>query len=90
MVGVMNREALEKTLNSRTVTFWSRTNSRLWTKGETSGNFLYWKDMALDCRGQAMLITVDPVGPVCHTGAANCFLGDNGKPRLFWSKPQLG
>ncbi|MBU1101285.1 MAG: bifunctional phosphoribosyl-AMP cyclohydrolase/phosphoribosyl-ATP diphosphatase HisIE [Bacteroidetes bacterium] len=73
MLGFMNREALEKTLESGKVTFYSRTKSRLWTKGETSGNFLNLVDIAADCDKDTLLITVDPVGSVCHTGSDNCF-----------------
>lgn len=73
MLGFMNREALEKTLESGKVTFYSRTKNRLWTKGETSGNFLNLVDIVSDCDKDTLLITVDPVGPVCHTGSHNCF-----------------
>lgn len=73
MLGYMNAEAYEKTLAEGKVTFFSRTKNRLWTKGETSGNFLIVKSIATDCDADTILIRVDPVGPVCHTGAANCF-----------------
>lgn len=73
MLGYMNREAFEKTLSTRLVTFYSRTRKQLWTKGETSGNFLRVVDMFVDCDGDALLVKVDPVGPVCHRGTAACF-----------------
>lgn len=76
MLGFMNKEALEKTKNERRVTFFSRTKNRLWTKGETSGNFLEVKDIKIDCDKDTLLIQVLPTGPVCHTGSDTCF-GDN-------------
>ena len=73
MVGFMNREAAEKTLRERRVTFWSRTKGRLWQKGETSGNFLDVSSIEVDCDGDALLIRATPAGPVCHTGSYTCF-----------------
>lgn len=73
MLGYMNREALDKTINSGKVTFWSRSKNRLWTKGETSGNFLDFVDVALDCDGDSLLILVNPQGPTCHLGKESCF-----------------
>lgn len=73
MLGYMNREAYEKTVAEGRVTFYSRTKQCLWTKGETSGNFLNVISMAKDCDSDALLIRVDPMGPVCHTGSKNCF-----------------
>jgi phosphoribosyl-ATP pyrophosphohydrolase/phosphoribosyl-AMP cyclohydrolase len=73
MLGYMNKEACEKTINSGRVTFYSRSKQRLWTKGEESGNFLLLKDMSLDCDQDTLLIKVDPVGPVCHTGTDTCW-----------------
>lgn len=73
MLGYMDREAFEKTLSSGLVTFYSRTRKRLWTKGETSGNFLRVVDMFIDCDGDTLLVKVDPVGPVCHRGTEACF-----------------
>ena len=73
MTGFMNREAYEKTAAEKRVTFWSRTKKRLWTKGETSGNFLNVVSMEADCDGDAVLIEAVPSGPVCHTGAPSCF-----------------
>ncbi|MDQ3292549.1 MAG: bifunctional phosphoribosyl-AMP cyclohydrolase/phosphoribosyl-ATP diphosphatase HisIE [Bacteroidota bacterium] len=73
MVGFMNQEAYEKTLQEKVVTFFSRTKNRLWTKGETSGNFLHVISVQEDCDQDTLLIKVNPVGPVCHTGARTCF-----------------
>lgn len=73
MLGYMNAEALEKTLTKKRVTFFSRTKNRLWTKGESSGNFLNVIDMSLDCDNDTLLILVDPVGETCHTGSESCF-----------------
>ena len=73
MVGFMNSEALVKTTAEGKVTFYSRTKKRLWTKGETSGNYLYVKDIIPDCDNDTLLIKVDPAGPVCHTGNTSCF-----------------
>ncbi len=73
MLGFMNQEAYEKTQQEQVVTFFSRTKNRLWTKGETSGNFLNVVSMHLDCDQDTLLIKVNPVGPVCHTGARTCF-----------------
>ncbi len=73
MVGYMNREALEKTIGEGRVTFFSRSKKRLWTKGETSGNFLFVKEITEDCDNDALLIKVFPAGPVCHTGSWSCF-----------------
>lgn len=73
MLGYMNEEALAKTQDSGRVTFFSRSKNRLWTKGETSGNFLELISMQEDCDGDAILIKAKPNGAVCHTGAATCF-----------------
>lgn len=73
MLGYMNREALAKTQQEGRVTFFSRTKNRLWTKGETSGNFLKVKDILPDCDKDTLLIKVAPTGPTCHTGADTCF-----------------
>ena len=77
MLGFMNEEALNKTEQEGKVTFYSRSKKRLWTKGETSGNFLLVKEMLNDCDNDTLLIKVDPVGPVCHTGADTCFKENN-------------
>lgn len=73
MLGFMNEEALQKTMNEGKVTFYSRTKKRLWTKGEESGNFLHLKEIAVDCDQDTLLIKARPEGPVCHTGADTCF-----------------
>jgi len=73
MVGFMNEEALGKTQDEGRVTFFSRTKNRLWTKGETSGNYLFVKEITTDCDNDSILIKVDPAGPVCHTGTKSCF-----------------
>ena len=77
MLGYMNEEALAKTQESGKVTFYSRTKKRLWTKGETSGNFLNLVEMRVDCDKDALLFKVNPVGPVCHTGDDTCFQEEN-------------
>ena len=87
MLGYMNPEALEKTLAEKKVTFFSRTKNRLWTKGETSGNFLHVMDMSLDCDQDALLILANPVGPTCHTGTESCFSQLKNEPNwIFFSK----
>jgi phosphoribosyl-AMP cyclohydrolase len=74
MVGYMNREALEKTIATGHVTFFSRTRQRLWTKGESSGHFLLLKRLRTDCDGDALLVEAEPIGPgVCHAGYESCF-----------------
>ena len=73
MVGYMNEEAYEQTVREGKVTFFSRSKNRLWTKGETSGNFLIVKEITTDCDNDALLVKVDPAGPVCHTGRFSCF-----------------
>jgi len=73
MVGFMNRDAVAKTIEERLVTFWSRTKSRLWQKGETSGSTLAVVSISIDCDGDALLIRAHPAGPVCHTGTFTCF-----------------
>lgn len=73
MVGYMNQEAFEKTETEKRVTFFSRSKNRLWTKGETSGNFLNVKEILTDCDNDSLLIKVDPEGPVCHKGTTSCF-----------------
>jgi len=76
MMGYMNPEALEKTLETGLVTFFSRTKNRLWTKGETSGNVLQLKNISLDCDNDTLLVLVNPIGPTCHRGTTTCFDGD--------------
>lgn len=68
MLGYMDQQAYTRTIDSRKVTFYSRTKNRLWTKGEESGNFLNLVDIKLDCDQDTLLVLVNPVGPTCHTG----------------------
>lgn len=77
MLGFMNEEALAKSQSENKVTFYSRSKQRLWTKGETSGNFLLIKEIIADCDNDTLLIKVTPTGPVCHTGADTCFNENN-------------
>lgn len=73
MLGFMNKEALQQTSDTKLVTFYSRSKQRLWTKGETSKNFLHVLDIRFDCDADTILIKAEPDGPVCHTGADTCF-----------------
>jgi phosphoribosyl-ATP pyrophosphohydrolase/phosphoribosyl-AMP cyclohydrolase len=73
MLGYMNEEAYKKTLETKQVTFFSRSKNRLWTKGEESGNFLNLVDIKNDCDSDTLLIQVNPVGPTCHTGTDTCW-----------------
>lgn len=82
MVGFMNAEAVNKTLETGKVTFFSRTKNRLWTKGEESGNFLNVAKILIDCDNDTLLVKATPVGPVCHTGADTCFEEINSKGNI--------
>jgi len=73
MLGFVNRLALEKTLETKTAHFWSRTRDKLWQKGETSGNVLNIVSIAVDCYENSLLYRVKPAGPTCHTGEVSCF-----------------
>ena len=73
MLGYMDRAALEATLRTGRVTFYSRSRQRLWTKGETSGNFLHVVDVTADCDADALLVLAEPAGPTCHKGTVSCF-----------------
>ncbi len=73
MLGYMNREAFERTLETGHVTFWSRTRGQLWTKGETSGHYLELVEMYPDCDSDALLVKANPIGPTCHRGTTSCF-----------------
>ena len=73
MLGYMNQESLQITLNTGRVTFWSRSRKKLWTKGETSGNFLHVIKIFADCDRDALLIHARAQGPTCHTGKRSCF-----------------
>ena len=72
MLGFMNEEAYQKTLDTKHVTFWSRSRNTLWTKGETSGNFLNLVDIKIDCDNDTLLVQANPDGPTCHTGTDTC------------------
>jgi phosphoribosyl-ATP pyrophosphohydrolase/phosphoribosyl-AMP cyclohydrolase len=77
MLGFMNAAAIETTLSTKKVTFFSRSKNRLWTKGEESGHFLNYKEMLLDCDADTLLIKAVPVGPTCHTGSDTCWGEEN-------------
>lgn len=83
MLGYMNAEALEKTQAEGKVTFFSRSKNRLWTKGETSNNFLFVKELFVDCDNDTILIKADAVGPTCHTGSRSCFKTDFNQNFIF-------
>ncbi len=88
MLGFMNEEALQTTKSTGKVTFWSRTRQCLWTKGETSGNYLNVVEILSDCDNDTLLIKADPMGPVCHTGADTCWNETNDNPIMFLSDLQ--
>ena len=88
MLGFMNREAYDKTMETGKVTFYSRTRKRLWTKGEESGNFLHVVSVKADCDRDTLLIQVQPVGPVCHTGTDTCWGEKNEQPVMFLKELQ--
>ena len=73
MVGFANQEAIEKTKETKTAWFWSRSRERLWQKGETSGNYLRVMEIYTDCDNDALLLLCRPDGPTCHTGERSCF-----------------
>ena len=73
MLGYANREAVDRTIETKTAWFWSRSRQKLWNKGETSGNFLHVKEMYADCDMDTLLYVCIPDGPACHTGAHSCF-----------------
>jgi len=73
MLGFTNREALERTLETKTAWFWSRSRETLWNKGESSGHFLYVKKILTDCDTDTLLYFCTPEGPTCHTGSRTCF-----------------
>lgn len=83
MVGFMNEEAFQKTKEEGKVTFFSRSKNRLWTKGETSGNYLYTREILADCDNDSILIKVAPAGPVCHTGTTSCFGDETARGFLY-------
>lgn len=83
MLGYMNQEAFDKTLQEKRVTFFSRSKNRLWTKGETSGNYLELIDWQLDCDNDTILIKAKPLGPTCHKGTTTCFAEETDKGFLY-------
>jgi len=89
MLGYMDAEALRRTLIEGRVTFWSRSRQEYWRKGDTSGNAQFVRGAALDCDGDTLLVTVDQVGPACHTGAHACFDVDTLSPHVA-SGPRIG
>jgi phosphoribosyl-ATP pyrophosphohydrolase/phosphoribosyl-AMP cyclohydrolase len=86
MLGYMNQEAFDKTLETKKVTFYSRSKQRLWTKGEESGNFLNLVTIQNDCDDDTLLIKVNPVGPTCHNGTGNCWGEENANDLAFLSQ----
>lgn len=89
MLGFMNEEAYKKTMDTKHVTFWSRTRNTLWTKGEISGNFLNLVDIKVDCDNDTLLVQAHPDGPTCHTGTDTCWGEENvPSPLLFLTELQ--
>ncbi len=89
MLGFMNEEAYQKTVETKKVTFWSRSRNCLWTKGETSGNFLNLVDIKIDCDNDTLLVKANPDGPTCHTGTDTCWGEENDmNPILFLTELQ--
>lgn len=88
MLGFMNEEAYNKTVETGKVTFFSRTKNRLWTKGEESSNFLHVVSIAADCDNDTLLIKANPAGPVCHTGADTCWGEKNEQDIMFLKELQ--
>ncbi len=86
MLGYMNKEAVDKTLETKKVTFYSRSKNRLWTKGEESGNFLHLVSMSVDCDQDTLLVKANPVGPTCHKGTDTCWGEDNTESYGFISE----
>ena len=88
MVGYMNKEAFERTRTEKRVTFFSRSRNELWTKGETSGNYLDVVEIKTDCDNDTLLIMARPLGPVCHTGSYSCF-GENDSKSFLYSLEEI-
>lgn len=90
MVGFMSPLALATTLETGNVTFWSRSRKKLWTKGETSGNFLKFMALRVNCNEDSLLILADPIGATCHTGHASCYFREaDGSDWKMISEPQF-
>lgn len=83
MLGYMNKEAFDQTIETKKVTFYSRSKQRLWMKGESSGNTLSVIDIKMDCDQDSLLIFVNPNGPTCHTGSTSCFKEDTSKGFIY-------
>ena len=83
MLGYMNEEAYNKTINDKKVTFFSRSRQELWTKGETSGNEIFVKEIKIDCDNDTILIKATPKGPTCHTGSTSCFKEETAKGFIY-------
>ncbi len=83
MLGYMNKEALDQTIETKKVTFYSRSKQRLWMKGESSGNILSVIDIKMDCDHDSILIFVNPKGPTCHTGSTSCFMEETAKGFIY-------
>lgn len=89
MLGFMNREAYQKTIDTKKVTFFSRTKQRLWTKGEESGHFLNLVEIKVDCDNDTLLVYANPMGPTCHKGTDTCWGEKNeGNPLVFLTELQ--
>ncbi|MFY0650827.1 MAG: bifunctional phosphoribosyl-AMP cyclohydrolase/phosphoribosyl-ATP diphosphatase HisIE [Cyclobacteriaceae bacterium] len=86
MLGYMDQAAYDKTIETKKVTFYSRTKNRLWTKGEESGNFLELVDIKNDCDDDTLLVKANPIGPTCHKGTDTCWAEDNDQSFGFLSK----
>lgn len=86
MLGFMNRDALQKTLDTGLVTFFSRSKQRLWTKGETSGNTLQLRQLSVDCDQDALIALVTPIGPTCHLGTNSCWNNDSDPQLAFFGQ----
>ena len=86
MLAYMNHDAYQKTMDTKKVTFFSRSKQRLWTKGEESGNYLNLVDLKVDCDNDTILVKAHPVGPTCHTGTDTCWQEDNDQSYGFLSK----
>ena len=84
MLAFMNRDALEKTLETGLVTFYKRSSQKLWTKGETSGNVLRLTKLRVNCNDDSLLVLVDPVGATCHTGHTSCYYREVQTPEDDW------
>jgi len=84
MVGFMNKAALEKTLSTGLVTFWTRSRQKLWTKGETSGNVLKFKKLRINCNEDSVVVLAEPVGATCHTGHPSCYYRELDDAQADW------